>query len=126
MVKSFPLTLEDFEIITEDIPGWQVAQDGALTVALDITLTEELLDEGLSKEIVNRIQNIRKDSGFGVTDRIVVQIKKDEDIIRCVQKHGDYIKMEVLADEIKISDQLTGDQVELREGIETIINVIKS
>lgn len=124
--ETFPLTLEDFEIITEDIPGWQVAQDGALTVALDVTLNEDLLDEGLSKEIVNRIQNLRKESGFGVTDRIIVHMKKDEEVSRCIQKHGTYIKMEVLADDIILSDQVDGHEVELREGTHTIINVTKS
>jgi isoleucyl-tRNA synthetase len=124
--ETFSLTLEDFDIITEDIPGWQVAQDGALTVALDVTLNEDLLDEGLSKEIVNRIQNLRKESGFGVTDRIIVHIKKDEEVSRCIQKHGTYIKMEVLADDIILSDQVDGHEVELREGTHTIINVTKS
>lgn len=120
---TFDLTLEDFDIITEDIPGWQVAQDGPLTVALDITLTEALLDEGLSKELVNRIQNLRKDSGFGVTDRIKVHLGVSEEINRCLASFGEYIKAEVLANSISQAENLIGEPTELREGLETIIKV---
>ncbi len=123
--EQFELTLEDFEIVTEDIPGWQVAQDGALTVALDITLTPDLLNEGLSKEIVNRIQNLRKDSGFGVTDRINVQVESTDEIKECVSAYGDYIMGEVLADRVDLSENIEGDKIELREGLEVVIVVNK-
>ena len=72
MVRRIQLSLEDVEIISEDIPGWLVANEGSITVALDINITEELRQEGVARELINRIQNIRKESGFDVTDKIDV------------------------------------------------------
>ena len=89
--KQITLTTADVEIISEDIPGWQVANDGKLTVALDITVTDELRYEGIAREFVNRIQNIRKESGFDVTDKITVLIE-DHDLIReAVKRHARHI-----------------------------------
>ena len=94
------LNFEDFEISTKDIPGWLVANDGALTVALDITLTEELKSEGIAREIVNRIQNCRKEKGYDVTDRISVCVQSNEYIVNAIRKNEKYISEEVLANSI--------------------------
>lgn len=100
--NKYELSLEDFEIMTEDIPGWLVANDGPLTVALDVTLTDELLAEGMARELVNRIQNIRKNKDFNVTDKIKVQLENKEAIQPAVEQFGDYIKSEVLAEELSL------------------------
>ena len=92
----------DVDIISEDIPGWLVGNEGNLTVALDITLTEELKNEGMARELVNRIQNIRKKSGLEITDRIRVQIEPNEAATKAVEAFGDYIARQVLADDIKL------------------------
>jgi len=104
--KSITLGLEDVEITSQDIEGWLVANEGALTVALDVTITEELKAEGIAREFVNRIQNLRKDSGFDVTDRIDVILQKDDKIISAVNANIDYIKTETLTEELKIIDQI--------------------
>ncbi len=100
------LTLEDVEIISEDIPGWLVANEGAITVALDINITEELRQEGVARELINRIQNIRKDSGFDVTDRIRVLIERHDLINAAIGKHGKYIGSQTLADSVDLADHL--------------------
>ena len=89
--------LDEVEIISEDIPGWLVANEGKITVALDITITDELRYEGIAREFINRIQNIRKDSGFDVTDKISVEIQKNDAINEAVRKHMDYIGSQTLA-----------------------------
>ncbi|MGJ8591214.1 MAG: isoleucine--tRNA ligase [Aquaticitalea sp.] len=104
--KSITLELSDVEITSQDIEGWLVASSGALTVALDVTLTDDLRREGIARELVNRIQNLRKDSGFELTDRIKVQIKKDEQISSAINKNLEYIKSETLTDELEILDIL--------------------
>jgi isoleucyl-tRNA synthetase len=108
------LTLEDFEIQAEDIPGWLVASEGGITVALDITISEALRQEGLAREFINRIQNIRKDSGFEVTDRIVIRYEANEEIQAAIEANVEYIKNEVLADEIVMGGVENG--VTLEEG----------
>ncbi len=97
------LSLEDVEIISEDIPGWLVANEGTLTVALDVTVTEELKQEGIAREFVNRIQNLRKESGFDVTDKIHVSIENLDEIAPAVRKHSVYIGSQTLADHIELS-----------------------
>ncbi len=105
------LAIEDVEIILEDIPGWQVATDGKYTVALDITVTDELRYEGIAREFINRIQNLRKESGFEVTDKIKVYIE-DTDLVReAIKRHASYIGSQTLATEVSLSDSLTDDQV---------------
>ncbi|MCK0179511.1 isoleucine--tRNA ligase [Flavobacteriaceae bacterium S0862] len=104
--KSITLEKSDVEITSQDIEGWLVASQGALTVALDVTLTDDLKKEGIARELVNRIQNLRKDSGFELTDRIAVQIQKDEQIINAINKNLEYIKTETLTDELEILDDL--------------------
>ena len=91
------LVLEDALISTEDIPGWTVTTQDGMTVALDINITQELLEEGLAREIINRIQNMRKESGLEVTDRIILTIEKNKDIIKPVERFGEYICSETLA-----------------------------
>ncbi|RMG81671.1 MAG: isoleucine--tRNA ligase [Bacteroidetes bacterium] len=122
--RTYDLTLEDFEINAEDIPGLLVANDGALTVALDVTLTDDLIAEGMARELVNRIQNIRKNSDFNVTDRISVVIQKHESILPAVEKHGTYIQNEVLADELVLDEKLNaGECIELPDGAKIYIQV---
>lgn len=105
------VTLEDVEIIPEDIPGWLVANDGNLTVALDVTLTPELKNEGMARELINRIQNIRKSSDFEITDRVHVALEKHPAVESAMAAYGDYIASQVLAEEIILCDDLTGDGV---------------
>jgi len=104
--EQIQLTLEDVEIISEDIPGWLVANEGAITIALDINITEELRQEGVARELVNRIQNIRKESGFEVTDKIDVLIEKHELITDAVESHGLYIGSQTLAKNVSLVDSI--------------------
>ena len=104
--KNINLGLEDVEITSKDIEGWLVANEGVLTVALDVTINEELRKEGIARELVNRIQNLRKDSGFEVTDRINVQLLKDDNVIAAVAANEAYIKSETLTEELEIIDNL--------------------
>ena len=100
--KNTTLGLADVEIISQDIEGWLVANEGALTVALDVTISDELKGEGIARELVNRIQNLRKDSGFEVTDRIDVKIQKDENLVNAVETNMEYIKTETLTEDLEI------------------------
>jgi isoleucyl-tRNA synthetase len=110
--KNVTLGLEDVEITSQDIEGWLVANDGALTVALDVTISEELRKEGIARELVNRIQNLRKDSGFEVTDRIDVIFQKDENIVNALNTNMLYIKAETLTEDLEVIDQLN-DGIEI-------------
>lgn len=94
----------DVDIISEDIPGWLVSNEGNLTVALEVELNDELVKEGTARELINRIQNLRKDSGLEITDRIKVTIAPDENINSAIETYSDYIKGQVLADEIVIAE----------------------
>ena len=105
------VTPADFEITSEDMPGWLVASEGKLTVALDITLTDELRAEGVARELINRIQNIRKDSGFEVTDKIRVEIEQKELVADAVARYADYIGSQTLAVEVKSSAEPQGEVV---------------
>ena len=100
--------VDDVDIISEDIPGWLVASDNKVTVALDITVTDELKREGIAREIVNRVQNIRKDKNFEITDRIVVNMACAKNIAEAVADFNDYIARQVLADSINLVDSLDG------------------
>jgi len=104
--------LADVEVISEDIPGWLVANDGSLTVALDITLTADLRKEGIARELVNRIQNIRKSNGYEITDRIVVKIEKQAEINDAIADFSAYIATQTLANSITLHDKVE-DAVEL-------------
>jgi len=123
--KKVQLELEDFEILTKDIPGWTVASNGTLTVALDITLTEELKLEGIARELVNRIQNLRKDNGLEVTDKIKLFVKKVEGIEKAINQNKGYICSETLTMELNLQDEIVGGtKVELDE-LETEISISK-
>ena len=104
--KIVTLELDDVEITSKDIEGWLVANEGSLTVALDVTITDSLRKEGIARELVNRIQNLRKDSGFEVTDRIDVKLQQDAQIVLAVNNNLDYIKTETLTEDIEIIDQV--------------------
>jgi isoleucyl-tRNA synthetase len=100
--KSIILERSDVVITSKDIEGWLVASSGALTVALDVTVTEALKKEGIARELVNRIQNLRKESGFELTDKISVQFQNDEHIKNAIETNLDYIKTETLTDTLEI------------------------
>ena len=123
---QYDLTTEDFEISADEIPGWQVATDREITVALDITLTDELKKEGIARELINRIQNIRKNSDFEVTDRITVQISSNEQVSSSLAQFKDYVATEVLADEINIVADVTGESIDITDDISVVIGVAKS
>ncbi len=104
-VDGQELTVEavDVDIISEDIPGWLVANEGALTVALDIELTDELRQEGMARELINRIQNLRKDGGLEITDRVSIVVSPQAEVDKAVETFADYIKTQVLADAITVA-----------------------
>ncbi|HPE75820.1 MAG TPA: DUF5915 domain-containing protein, partial [Draconibacterium sp.] len=104
--EKLKITLEDVEIQTEDIPGWTVASEGQITVALDINVTEELKNEGFAREFINKIQNIRKDSNFEVTDRINVTIVKGDEYNTAILNYKDYICAQTLANQLELVDNL--------------------
>ncbi len=129
-VKDQLLTLEpdDVEILSEDIPGWQVASEGKLTVALDITMTEKLREEGIAREFINRIQNIRKDKGFEVTDKIELKVQNHTSITTSILNNKDYICAEILATSLDFTDSLTAEDavpVEVDEDTVTLIKIKK-
>ena len=104
--KMINLELSDVEISSKDIEGWLVANEGSITVALDVTISEELRKEGIARELINRIQNARKDSGLEVTDRIKLTVLKSEDLEESIIENKEYIKSETLTDELVFVDQL--------------------
>jgi isoleucyl-tRNA synthetase len=113
---AFDLTTEDVEIISEDIPGWLVANDGPLTVALDVTITEDLRNEGTAREFVNKIQNLRKDKDFQVLDRIKVSVVREASLAAALSQYRDYIASEILANEIELVESLTEfDEIEFND-----------
>jgi len=122
------LDLEDVEIHSEDIPGLQVASEGAITVALDINVTPELRLEGIAREFVNRIQNLRKECDFEVTDKIILRIVRKPELIESLEKYCDYIGNQTLSSRVELVDHLAegkGKLVEIEKGIETFIQVEK-
>lgn len=134
---SFPLTVAgeniliesgDAEVISEDIPGWLVANEGSLTVALDIEVSPELRKEGIAREFINRIQNIRKDSGFDVTDKITVRIQPNELTDEAVRDYADYIASQTLATSVSVDPSVTPDgaqSVELDDSLALLVAVKK-
>lgn len=115
--QTATIELADVEIISEDIPGWLVAGAGKLTVALDVTVTEDLRKEGIARELVNRIQNIRKSSGFDITDRINITISDNEQIRSTVSEYKAYIASQVLADSIELADVKNGQEIDMDDYI---------
>ncbi|MFP9116617.1 isoleucine--tRNA ligase [Flavobacterium sp. RNTU_13] len=123
--KIITLTPQEVEISSQDIPGWLVANAGGITVALDITITDELRNEGIARELVNRIQNLRKDSGFEVTDRITVTLKNNNVLQAAVTANEAYIKSETLTDALIFSDEVAnGTEIEF-DDITTLILISK-
>jgi isoleucyl-tRNA synthetase len=119
----------DVEILTDDIPGWLLATEGAYTVALDIQISPELLREGLARELVNKIQNLRKSSGLEVTDRIDLRVQNHPALNEAIESNKEYICAETLANSIEITNNqaLSGAQsVEITEEIHTEIALTKS
>ena len=113
--ETVNLTLGDVEIISEDIPGWLVANEGRLTVALDVTVTDELRHEGIAREFINRIQNLRKESGFDVTDKISVTIEDLGEINEAVRKHAGYIASQTLASNVELGKLYETENVSVVE-----------
>ena len=111
--------MEDFEISTDDIPGWLVATEGNYTVALDETISSALKNEGIAREFVNRIQNLRKESGLEVTDRIQLQIKSDDKINLAINDNLNYICSETLANSLDLVEKIQGEKVvfEVENGV---------
>ena len=109
--EEVTIDLEDIEIFSQDIPGWSVANEGTLTVALDLTITEDLRLEGVARELIRSIQTLRKDSGFDITDRISVTLPESNDNRTCLDKFGSYIASQVLADSISLGKELTVSKV---------------
>ena len=123
--KSIIFEIDDFEIVSQDIEGWLVAHEGALTVALDIVIDKNLKDEGISREFVSKIQTMRKSSGFEVTDRINIFIQEHSSITDAIENNINYIKSETLAKDLKILEELKdGDEISFDE-IETKISINK-
>jgi isoleucyl-tRNA synthetase len=122
--EEVELLLTDVEIMAEDIPGWVVASEGAVTVALDITITQILKEEGVARELINRIQNIRKEKNFEVTDKIELKVEKIDEIVSAIQNNFSYICSETLADSLDLVDKLENEEkiaVELTEELSTYI-----
>lgn len=122
--EKIVLSTEDVEILSEDIPGWLVASEGAITVALDINITEELRQEGIAREFVNRIQNIRKESDFEVTDKIKIRIQKNDLFDDALLKHSEYISNQTLASSFELVENIESEnakQVDIDETLTFII-----
>jgi isoleucyl-tRNA synthetase len=113
--RDYTLGTDDIEIISEDIPGWQVASSGSLTVALDITITDELADEGMARELIHALQALRKEADLEVTDRIRVLISEHPQVVRAVEAHGEMIAREVLADDIQVEEEVNGSELVLAD-----------
>ncbi len=126
--QEVEILLSDVDILTEDIPGWLITGMGNLTVALDVTLTPELIEEGIARDLVNRIQNLRKDKGFEVTDKISLKIEKNNEISGAIQNNYDYICSETLAESLDLIEKLPEDdiiRVELADKLEASIIIEK-
>ncbi|MCX7737547.1 MAG: isoleucine--tRNA ligase [Candidatus Kapabacteria bacterium] len=123
--NEYEITIDDVEILSEDIEGWLVASEEGLTVALDTTITDDLLSEGLAREFVNRIQNIRKSKDFDVTDRIKIEFKADDNISSRILKLSKYICNETLAETLQLNDQINGEIIEIfDENIEVLVEKV--
>ena len=125
---NYQLTAEDVEILTEDMPGWLVANNGILTIALDIELTDELIEEGIARELINRIQNLRKSSGLEITDRIEIELEDRPEIHNAVLHCGEYIASQVLATKLELNSQLSIVNCQFLEmdGYKVNINIKKA
>ncbi len=125
--NSLEISADDVEISTDDIPGWLVASEGAYTVALDINISDELKQEGIARELVNRIQNLRKDTGFDVTDKINITVQKLEGLNKAIEANKQYICLETLAMDITLVDEISGnaDTIEIDTNVATKVSLEK-
>jgi isoleucyl-tRNA synthetase len=125
-IQGYEITLDDVEISTKDIPGWTVTSDGKTTVALDLTLTDELKSEGIAREFINRVQNLRKEKDFDLTDRINIFLEENAPFLSDIQKNEEYISSEVLSNKIEIVSSLSNfNEIEIDE-VNFKINVEKN
>jgi isoleucyl-tRNA synthetase len=125
-IQGYEITLDDVEISTKDIPGWTVTSDGKTTVALDLTLTDELKSEGIAREFINRIQNLRKDKDFELTDRINISLEENSPFLEDIKKNEQYISAEVLSNKIEIVSSLSNfNEIEIDE-VNFKVNVEKN
>jgi isoleucyl-tRNA synthetase len=127
--QTITLSEEDVEILSEDIPGWQVANEGRLTVALDTTISEKLREEGIAREFVNRVQNIRKDKGYEVTDKIGLKVLNKSEIRDSLVNNKDYICAEILATSFELVDSIQSPEavtIEVADNISTLITIHKN
>jgi isoleucyl-tRNA synthetase len=114
--ETVPITIDEVEITAEDIPGWSVASKGALTVALDVTLTDELRKEGEAREFVNRVQNLRKDTGLELTDRILLKVLQNGALESSINEFKNYICAEILAENIEFVSEISdGTSIEVND-----------
>ena len=123
--STIELVLTDVEISTDDIPGMLVASEGNITIALDVEISDVLKEEGLAREFVNRIQNIRKSSGLEVTDKIDVNIQKHPTTDQAINKNKEYICTETLINSLTLQDAVDGEKVEIEDGVEVAISIVK-
>ncbi len=118
--EEITIELADTEIISEDIPGWLVENQDKLTIALDIEITDDLLKEGVAREFVNRIQNLRKAQDYEITDRINITISSNKELDAAVEQYSDYIKAQVLGDSLTIAKDSVGTEVDINDELVTI------
>lgn len=124
--SAVAISIDEVEILTDDMPGWAVNSEGLLTIALDTSITPELRDEGLARELINRVQNLRKDMGFEVTDRIKVKLKNHDSLTHAVRANLDYICAEILAGSFEMDDQINppaATEIEVDDNIKTLIKI---
>lgn len=127
--STIDLALEDVEILSEDIPGWQVVSEGKLTVALDTTISEKLKEEGIAREFINRVQNLRKERGFEVTDKIEIKVVSHAGIMSSLLNNKDYICAEILATSLEIVDSLQGSEainIDVDDDVKTLVAIYKN
>ena len=115
--EKITLTTNDVEILSKDIPGWKVASDGKITIALDVEINEDLYLEGIARDLINRIQNLRKETGLEITDRIILTLTKNELVEKVLEKFEDYIKQEVLAEKIILTEEKQQHSFEIEKNI---------
>jgi isoleucyl-tRNA synthetase len=127
--EEVEVLISDVDILSEDIPGWLVANEGNLTVALDVTMTRELREEGIARELINRIQNLRKEKGFEVTDKIEIVVEAHEEISQAILNNNDYICSETLARKLSYQESIQDGgktPVDLADDIQTFVLINKA
>ena len=123
--KTITFELDDFEISSKDIEGWLVANEGNITVALDITIDDTLRDEGIAREVVSKVQNLRKSNGFEVTDRINLIFNGDDEIKNAINKNIEYVKSETLSNNIQFNVKVDGGSDVIFDKLKTKIFITK-